>query len=161
MEKIIVLVGTMTGNAEMAAEAMSTILREEFGFPVELMPMDELDAGVFSKGDLFLVCTSTYGEGDPPDNAVALYQDLQTRRPQLGHVRFGVLGLGDSTYRSTYSFGGKRFEELLLELGASMIGTRGKHDCRSGVDPEQFGEAWVREWAQLVRQQQSARLRHG
>jgi MioC protein len=125
MEKIIVLVGTMTGNAEMAAEAMATILREEFGFGVELLLMDDLDAGVFSKGDLFLVCTSTYGEGDTPDTAAAFYQDLQSSRP-LAHVRFGVLGLGDSTYRSTYSFGGKRFEE-----GSTLKGSA-RHGCESG-----------------------------
>lgn len=154
MEKLTVLVGTMTGNAEMAAEAMAEILRQEFGFPVELMLMDDLDAGVFGNGGLFLVCTSTYGEGDTPDTAAAFYKDLLTARPQLGHVRFGVLGLGDSTYRTTFNFGGKRFEDILVELGATLIGSRGKHDCRSGIDPEEFAAAWVREWAKLLRQQQ-------
>lgn len=148
--KIMVLVGTMTGNAELAAETMGDILRDEFGFAVDVVAMDGLDAGVFTQAELYLICTSTYGDGDPPDNALAFYGDLRAKRPHLGHVRFGVFGLGDSTYRATYNFGGKLFEELLLELGATRVGARAKHDWRSTVPPEEFGAAWVREWAALL-----------
>jgi MioC protein len=45
--------------------------------------MDNLDASVFQGGGLFLICTSTYGQGDVPDNARQPYQSLQDARPDL------------------------------------------------------------------------------
>jgi MioC protein len=50
---------------------------------------------------VFLICTSTYGQGDVPDNARALYEDLKAEAPDLSRVRYGVFGLGDRTYAET------------------------------------------------------------
>lgn len=153
MRKLTILVGTMTGTAELAAEAMSVVLQNEFGFSVELVMMDDARIDVFEGDCLYLICTSTFGKGDPPDTAIDFYQELENRRPDLRHVRFGVFGLGDSTYGDTFNGGGKRFEELLVGLGAEHLGSRAKHDCRSAVSAEEFGENWVREWAAVVLQQ--------
>jgi MioC protein len=101
---------------------------------------------------VFLVCTSTYGQGDVPDNAKALYADLQAKRPNLSHVRYGVFGLGDRTYAETFNFGGKRFDEILAELGAQRIGERVQHDASSGVLPEETAQEWGVEWLTLARE---------
>jgi MioC protein len=101
---------------------------------------------------VFLVCTSTYGQGDVPDNAKALYADLQDKRPNLAHVRYGVFGLGDRTYAETFNFGGKRFDDLLTELGAQRIGERVQHDASSGVLPEETAQEWGAEWLTLARE---------
>jgi MioC protein len=47
---------------------------------------------------VFLIVTSTYGQGDVPDNAKSFYEDLKAKRPDLSRVRYGVFGLGDRTY---------------------------------------------------------------
>jgi len=60
---------------------------------VHTRTMDGLDAGVFSGGGLFLICSSTYGQGDVPDNAKNLYESLNTARPDLSTVRYGVIAL--------------------------------------------------------------------
>lgn len=146
MTLITLLVGTMTGNAEFAAEEMAQVLRDEFGLETELLLMDKIDAKVFRRKGVFLICTSTYGEGDVPENAQALYRDLCDQRPDLSGVRYAVFGLGDANHRETFNFGGKRFDDILAELGAKRIGERATHDAQSGVQPWDYGCEWVRGW---------------
>jgi MioC protein len=87
-----------------------------------------------------------------PDNARALYEDLKAKRPDLSGVHYGVFGLGDRTYAETFNFGGKRFDELLSELGARRIGERVQHDAASGVLPEETAAQWGATWLAQVRQ---------
>jgi MioC protein len=64
-----------------------------------------------------------------------------------------VFGLGDRTYAETFNFGGKRFDELLAELGAQRIGARHMHDASSGVLPEETALEWCQDWLGKVRGQ--------
>jgi MioC protein len=118
--------------------------------------MDGLDASVFDGGGLFLVCTSTYGQGDVPDNAKALYESLHARRPDLSGIRYGVVALGDRTYKDTFCNGGRRFAALLAERGARRAGAILFHDASSGVLAEEVATEWVGPWADLAREQASA-----
>ena len=68
-----ILVGTMTGTAELCAEEMCDSL-EEAGYSAEMTLMDKLDAKVFGANNAYIICTSTYGHGDVPDNAKKLYE---------------------------------------------------------------------------------------
>jgi MioC protein len=111
---------------------------------------------VFSRTSVFLICTSTYGQGDVPDNARALYENLKQARPDLSQVRYGVFGLGDRTYAETFNFGGKRFDEILTELGAKRIGERHMHDASSGVLPEETALEWCQAWLAKVKEAQTA-----
>jgi MioC protein len=144
-----ILVGTMTGTAQLCAQEMELALDDEDTKVATLM-MDGLDSSVFSREGVFLVCTSTYGQGDVPDNARELYEDLKAKRPDLSHVRYGVFGLGDRTYAETFNFGGKRFDEILSELGAQRIGERYMHDASSGVLPEETALEWCQDWRSQV-----------
>ncbi len=147
---ITILVGTMTGTAQLCAQEMELALdRDET--PVETLMMDKLDASVFSRPGVFLVCTSTYGQGDVPDNAKGLYEDLKAKHPDLSRVRYGVFGLGDRTYAETFNFGGKRFDELLSGLGAQRIGERHAHDASSGILPEETALEWCEAWLAQVK----------
>jgi len=143
--QIHILVGTMTGTAQLCAQEMELAL-DDGETQVSTLMMDQLDSTVFRREGVFLICTSTYGQGDVPDNARALYEDLKAKRPDLSHVRYGVFGLGDRTYAETFNFGGKRFDELLAELGARRIGERHMHDASSGVLPEETALEWCQEW---------------
>ena len=149
--KITILVGTMTGTAHLVAQELE-LAWDDGETEVATLMMDGLDSSVFSRPGVFLVCTSTYGQGDVPDNAKALYADLQQKRPGLAHVRYGVFGLGDRTYAETFNFGGKRFDDLLTELGAQRIGERVQHDASSGVLPEETAQDWGADWLTLARE---------
>jgi MioC protein len=149
--KVTLLVGTMTGTAQLCAQEMELAL-DDGETEVETVMMDNLDASVFSRPSVFLICTSTYGQGDVPDNARALYEDLKQARPDLSHVRYGVFGLGDRTYAETFNFGGKRFDDILTELGARRVGERHMHDASSGILPEETALEWCQDWLRRVRE---------
>jgi len=153
--KITILVGTMTGTAQLVAQELELVWDGDDA-AVETLLMDNLDASVFEREGVFLVCTSTYGQGDVPDNAKKLYEDLQAKRPDLSHVRYGVFGLGDRTYAETFNFGGKRFDDVLTGLGARRIGERIQHDASSGILPEEKAEEWAGEWLAEVREKVAA-----
>jgi MioC protein len=152
--QISILVGTMTGTAQLCAQEMELAL-DDGETAVETLLMDKLDSTVFSRPGVFLVCTSTYGQGDVPDNARSLYEDLKAKRPDLSHVRYGVFGLGDRTYAETFNYGGKRFDEILAELGAQRIGERHMHDASSGVLPEETALEWCQDWLGKVKEGQA------
>ena len=153
--KVTILVGTMTGTAQLCAQEMELAL-DDGETQVQTLLMDDLDGSVFAREGVFLICTSTYGQGDVPDNAKALYEDLQKTRPDLSQVRYGVFGLGDRTYAETFNFGGKRFDDILTELGAQRIGERVQHDASSGVLPEETALEWCQAWLAKVKETQTA-----
>jgi len=150
--KLTILVGTMTGVAQLVAQEIELRLDGE-GVRIATLLMDELDSGVFAKGGLFLICTSTYGQGDVPDNAKQLYESLQNIRPDLAGVRYGVIALGDMTYAETFCNGGRRFDRILAELGARRIGDVMFHDASAGTLPEDEAAEWIEGWMALCREQ--------
>jgi len=149
--QLTILVGTMTGTAQLVAQELELTL-EDADTVVKVLPMDGLDASVFSGGGLFLVCSSTYGQGDVPDNAKALYQSLQGARPDLSRARYGVFALGDRTYTETFCNGGRRFDAILSELGAKRIGDVLLHDASAGTMPEEVAVGWAPGWLALCRE---------
>ncbi len=144
---ITILVGTMTGTAEMVAQEAHQAL-ESAGHQATIKIMDGLEADVFQPGGNFLICTSTYGNGDVPDNAQALFGSLERGRPDLSNVTYGIIALGDITYKDTFCEGGKRFDKLLTELGARRAGEMLMHDASSGTLPEELAAQWVVPWVE-------------
>ena len=149
MVQVTILVGTMTGTAELVAEDIAATLGED-GHEVEVMPMDDLAPDVFDGGKVFVICTSTYGQGDIPDNGQAFFDALEDQKPDLAHVIYGVIGLGDRTYADTFCFGGRRFDELLASLGARSVMARLDHDASGAELPEDAGVTWAEQWIEQV-----------
>ncbi len=145
-EELTILVGTMTGTAELVADEVKDALAAE-GIAAEILAMDKLTPAAFERPGRFLICTSTYGQGDVPDNARDFFAALEAQRPDLGRVEYGVIALGDHTYAQTFCFGGKRFDQLLTALGAKRLGEVLLHDASAGTIPEEVAVEWARRWA--------------
>ena len=147
--KLKILVGTMTSTADYVAQAIQMDCTD-LVTDIEIEMMDDLNMSVFdadkAKDALYLICTSTYGQGDVPDNARALYESMSATPQFLGHIRYGVIALGDSTYMQTFCLGGKKFDARLLDLGAQRFGEVWCHDASSGTMPETEGVEWCRQW---------------
>ena len=153
--KLKILVGTMTSTADYVAQAIQIDCAELID-DIDVQLMDALDISVFdeasAKDAIYLICSSTYGSGDVPDNARALYESMDANPQFLGHVRYGVIALGDRTYLQTFCNGGKRFDQRLQDLGAQRIGDVWCHDASSGTMPESEGAEWCRQWLTLALQ---------
>lgn len=149
-----ILVGTMTGTAEMVAQEVQ-IAVEDAGHKASIIMMESFDADVLRHGGVYLVCCSTYGNGDVPDNAQALVERLQSERPDLAGVTYGVIALGDMTYKATFCQGGLQFDTLFGELGATRAGAPLLHDANSGTLPEDVACDWAKSW---IRQDLAAML---
>ena len=147
--KLKILVGTMTSTADYVAQAIQMDCADLIE-DIDIVMMDGLDISFFEAGKtedaLYLICTSTFGSGDVPDNARAFYESLSANPQFLGHVRYGVIALGDRTYLQTFCFGGKKFDERLQDLGAQRSGAVWCHDASSGSMPETEGAEWCRQW---------------
>ncbi len=144
-DKVLILVATMGGTAEMVAEEVSEKI-EDAGSDAKLVRMEKASPASIAAARRALICSSTYGAGDVPDNGRALYDALGADRPDLSGLRYGVIALGDREYEQTFCFGGKKFDELLTSLGATRVGARLEIDARSGEFPEDVAGDWVEGW---------------
>lgn len=143
--QIKILVGTMTGTAELVADEIVDVLQDK-GAETEILLMDDLQPDALVPGALYIICTSTYGQGDIPDNAQAFYEALQSEKPDLSGLTYGIFALGDRTYMQTFCFGGIKFDELFTSLGARRLGERQDHDAASGELPEDVAAEWAADW---------------
>jgi sulfite reductase (NADPH) flavoprotein alpha-component len=101
--------------------------------------MDHFSEVDFAAEKHLLLLTSTWGDGDMPDNAVAFWEWLQSdAAPSLPNAAFAVLGLGDKNYRR-FCQGGKNLDGRLAELGARRI----RPLCECDTDYEAKSEEWM------------------
>jgi MioC protein len=145
MDEVLILVGTMSGNAEMVADELAAQLKKK-AIAARVRDMSECTVETLAPGRIYIICSSTYGEGDVPDNAVPFYEALCTTRPDLSGIRYGVVGLGDRVYENTFNGGPKRFDQILTELGAVRVGERLENDASSGAFPYEVAVAWLKDW---------------
>jgi sulfite reductase (NADPH) flavoprotein alpha-component len=135
---ITVLVGSQTGNSEALAEQLHSLAAGR-GLKTAVKKMGDYKLPQLKAEKNLLVIVSTYGEGEPPDNAKELVEYLFSKRaPSLKQMHFAVLGLGDSGYEF-FCKTGIDFDRRLEELGATRIHPR--VDC--DVDYEPSAEAWM------------------
>ena len=149
MADILILVGTESGNAQMVAD----LLREELakdGHAVEVVAKAKGGAARLARPGVVLVCCSTHGEGELPENIRPLYDELARTRPDLSHLRYGVIALGDQSYRETFCRGGKTIDALLASLGAERIGERLEIDACTQPLPDEEALDWAKEWVSLL-----------
>jgi sulfite reductase (NADPH) flavoprotein alpha-component len=135
---LLILYGSQTGSAERLAKAFGKEASQH-GFAARVLEANAHGTVDLKAESHLLMVTSTWGEGDPPDNAVAFWTHLNSAEaPDLKHLSFSVLALGDKNY-SDFCGAGRKFDERFEKLGAKRILPR--VDC--DLDYEAAAKAWM------------------
>lgn len=136
--QIQILFGSQTGNAEALAQGAAAAARAQGLAPV-VQALGEVDLEVFAAMRHVLVITSTYGEGEMPDNAQLFWDAISaSTAPRLEQMHFAVLAIGDTGYDG-FCQAGKFIDMRLEQLGARRLAER--IDC--DIDYEDGASAWI------------------
>ncbi|EMD9274004.1 NADPH-dependent assimilatory sulfite reductase flavoprotein subunit [Cronobacter malonaticus] len=138
---ITLISASQTGNARRVAEALrDDLLAAQLN--VNLVNAGDYKFKQIAQEKLLVVVASTQGEGDPPEEAVALHKFLLSKKaPKLDGTAFAVFGLGDTSYEH-FCQAGKDFDTRLAELGAERLLDR--------VDADVEYQAAAQAWRQRV-----------
>ncbi|EPR9080699.1 NADPH-dependent assimilatory sulfite reductase flavoprotein subunit [Cronobacter dublinensis] len=138
---ITLISASQTGNARRVAEALrDDLLAAQLN--VNLVNAGDYKFKQIAQEKLLIIVTSTQGEGDPPEEAVALHKFLLSKKaPKLEGAAFAVFGLGDTSYER-FCQAGKDFDTRLAELGGERLLDR--------VDADVEYQAAAQAWRQRV-----------
>lgn len=134
---LIVGYGTDMGNAEDAAMTFTETL-ETVGIEAEAIELNQIDVAELQTATHFVAVTSTFGDGEFPDNATLFWEAISGETERLEHLSFAVLALGDISY-DLFCHAGKLLDERLEALGATRLADR--------VDIDGFYEQPAKAWS--------------
>ncbi|MGD8118382.1 assimilatory sulfite reductase (NADPH) flavoprotein subunit [Vibrio sp. Hep-1b-8] len=149
--KLSIIFASQTGNAKGVAEALEQEAKA-LGIEAELFDASDYKGKNLAKETHVIIVASTNGEGEAPDNAIELHEFLQSKKaPKLANLKYGVIGLGDSSYEF-FCQTGKDFDAYLAKQGATAFIDR--IDC--DVDYEASASEWRAKALETVKEDLSS-----
>jgi sulfite reductase (NADPH) flavoprotein alpha-component len=131
--ELTVLFGTESGNAESLAD-QTVKAAAKAGFKAKAVSMGDIKPAKLKGVKNLLIIVSTWGEGDPPENAIDFHKDFMSDQSlRLEGTRYSVLSLGDTSYEHFCKIG-IDFDARLEALGAQRIFER--KDCDVDFDED-------------------------
>ena len=141
---LIVAFGTDMGNAEDAAMTFAEACQAA-GIEAEAIELNQVEVADLQSTTHFVVVTSTFGDGEFPDNATLFWENISADTDRLDHLSFAVLALGDTAY-DLFCNAGKLLDERLEALGGTRLVDRVDVDGFY----EQPAEAWTTDVVKLL-----------
>lgn len=135
------------GSAEYVGEQLAEQLVTQ-GITAEVHDQPNFSQ-IDQENTIWLLCTSTYGAGDYPENLLSFIEDLNQVNDLKG-LKFSVIGLGDTSY-DTYNLAGRNLEQLLVSKGAHCIAARLELNILDEELPEETALAWLPSWIEQIK----------
>ncbi|NWZ23505.1 NOS2 protein, partial [Asarcornis scutulata] len=129
--KVTVIYATETGKSETLANNLCSLF--SCAFNTKILCMDEYNISDLEKETLLLVVTSTFGNGDSPNNGKTLKNSLLTLKLLKKKIRYAVFGLGSTMYPEFCAFA-HAIDQKLAQLGASQLIPIGEGDELNGQE---------------------------
>lgn len=140
--KVTLLWASQTGNIESLTEDYATQLMNA-GFEIRTACMSDYPVASLASAQYVLLMTSTFGDGDAPDNGSEFWDALQAAgAPRVEGMQFAVLAFGDRNY-DQFCGHGRRLDARLAELGATRLCARVDCDVEFQRDADQWLERVV------------------
>ncbi len=137
---LLVLFGSQSGNAEDVASKVGKNA-SKYGLDASVKGMDEVQISDLANQKRIMICCSTWGEGEQPDNAEDLWISANADdAPSMSGVNFSVLALGDTSYEF-FCESGKEWDSWFESKGGFRVNAR--VDC--DVDYEDLAKSWMEE----------------
>lgn len=140
MSEYQIIVGSMMGGTEYIAEACEEELNT-LGHQTQLH-LTPIFAEINKIKTKWLICTSTHGAGDYPDNLQKFVSDLKNSPQDLSCIHYMILGIGDSQY-DTYCYAAKNIDKYLKSKGCKKIINNKLFDISQDIDPEDLAKQWI------------------
>jgi len=122
-DTLAIIYATETGNSKSIAIELAASAEQQ-GFNTELHSMGNFRPAALRKLKNAAFIISTHGEGDPPDEALELFEYLENERaPRLTELNYRILALGDRSYQ-LFCEAGRKLDDRLRALGAQAFGQR-------------------------------------
>ncbi|WP_272660437.1 flavodoxin domain-containing protein, partial [Providencia sp. PROV112] len=137
-DTVTIISASQTGNARRLSEQLRERLVGE-KISVNLVNAGDYKFKQINQEKVLVVVASTQGEGEPAEEAVALYKYLHSKKaPNLSQTSYAVFALGDSSYEK-FCQAGKDFDSQLASLGATSLTERIDAD----VEYQGIADEWV------------------
>ncbi|NWQ82251.1 NOS2 protein, partial [Columbina picui] len=129
--KATVVYATETGKSATLAQDLCSLF--SCAFSTTILCMDEYNISDLEKETLLLVVTSTFGNGDSPNNGKTLKDSLLKLKVLRKKISYAVFGLGSSMYPEFCAFA-RDIDQKLAQLGAAQLTALGEGDELNGQE---------------------------
>lgn len=138
-DTLYILYGSRSGNSK-AVAVLANEYATHLGLRVICESMDEFDFERLVSIKHLIVAVSTHGEGEPPVPAENFHLFIHGKQaPSLSQLKYGVVALGDSSYRY-FCQTGEDVDQQLEKLGGQRQVDLEKCD----IDFEEKSKAWIK-----------------
>ncbi|XP_014607218.1 PREDICTED: NADPH-dependent diflavin oxidoreductase 1-like [Polistes canadensis] len=148
---ITILYASETGTAQDVAEQIWKRAKRK-GLNSMVSALDDYDLTNFGLEDLMVFVVATTGQGDPPDNMKQFWRFLLRKSlppSMLSNVRYGVIGLGDSSYKK-FNFAAKKLNKRLAQLGGIELLPIGLADDQHDLGIDAVLTLWVKKFWEKI-----------
>lgn len=140
-KKAVIFWGSQSGTAERFANQLAKECHQRFGLDTlsaDLSDYEPYTIAEISESQLVILILSTYGEGDPSDNACGFWNWIRSGpNNSLSNLKYAAFGLGNSNYK----YYNKVVDVVVAEMngrGAKLFLPVGKADDAHQSTEEDF-----------------------